>query len=70
VDHNDREPRDQILKPLAFRRHNAKAHAPRSAGAGDGLGVGVMAWGRHGNWAADRGCHAATCSAVIWIAGA
>ena len=36
--------------------------APRSAGAGDGLGVGVMAWGGHGNWAADRGCHAATCS--------
>lgn len=40
----------------------AKAHAPRSAGAGLGRGVGVMAWGRHENWAADRGCHAATCS--------
>jgi hypothetical protein len=41
---------------------NAKAHAPRSAGAGFGRGVGVMAWGGHENWAADRGCHAATCS--------
>jgi hypothetical protein len=41
---------------------NAKAHAPRSAGAGDGHGVGVVAWGGHENWAADRGCHAATCS--------
>jgi hypothetical protein len=41
---------------------NAKAHAPRSAGAGDGRGVGVMAWGGHEKWAADRGCHAATCS--------
>jgi hypothetical protein len=45
-----------------FISENAKAHAPRSAGAGDGLGVGVMAWGGHENWAADRGCHAATCS--------
>jgi hypothetical protein len=42
--------------------HNAKAHAPRSAGAGVGRGVGVLAWGGHENWAADRGCHAATCS--------
>jgi hypothetical protein len=42
--------------------HNAKAHAPRSAGAGDGRGVGIVAWGGHENWAADRGCHAATCS--------
>ncbi len=41
---------------------NAKAHAPRSAGAGDGRGVEVVAWGRHENWAADRGCHAASCS--------
>ena len=41
---------------------NAKAHAPRSAGAGFGRGVGVVAWGGHENWAADRGCHAATCS--------
>ncbi len=41
---------------------NAKAHAPRSAGAGVGRGVGVVAWGGHENWSADRGCHAATCS--------
>jgi hypothetical protein len=46
----------------SFFLANAKAHAPRSAGAGDGRGVGVMAWGGHENWAADRGCHAATCS--------
>jgi hypothetical protein len=47
---------------MVFYLHNAKAHAPRSAGAGDGRGVGVVAWGGHENWAADRGCHAATCS--------